>query len=83
MSSTSQRKIRRHNPFYAASRLGIQALAYLLKAYRAEVSHQEFLVPMDTCLQIFRFVIAALRSVSGKTKVKAARRIMITNIGQM
>ena len=83
MSSALQRKIGRHNPLCAASRLGIQAMASLLKASRAEFSHQYFLVAAETCLQIFRFVIRALRSVSGQTKLKAERRIRITIIGQM
>ena len=67
MPSALQRKIGRHNPLCAASRLGIKAMASLLKASRAEFSHQYFLVAAETCLQIFRFVIGALRSVSGQT----------------
>ena len=39
----------------------------LPKASRAEFSHQYFLVAAEICLQIFRFVIGALRSVSGQT----------------
>ena len=77
MPSALQRKIGRHNPLCAASRLGIQAMASLLKASRTEFSQQYFLVAAETCLQIFRFVIGALqifrfvigalRSVSGQT----------------
>ena len=67
MPSALQRKIGRHNPLCAASRLGIQAMASLPKATRAEFSHQYFLVAARTCLQIFRFVIGARRSVSGQT----------------
>ena len=50
---------------------------------RAEFSHQYFLVTAETCLQIFTFVIGALRSVSGQTKLLAARRIRITTIRQI
>ena len=39
-------------------------MASLLKASRAEFSHQYFLVAAETCLQIFRFEIGAFRSVS-------------------
>ena len=67
MPSALQRKIRRHNPLCAASRLGIQAMASLPKASRAEFSHPCFLLAAETCLQIFRFLIGARRSVSGQT----------------
>ena len=74
MPSALQRKIRRHNPLGgAASRLGIQAMASLPKASRAEFFHQYFLVAAETCLQIFRFVIGALRSVSGQTSFDDSR----------
>ena len=66
MPSALQRKIGRHNPLCGASRLGIQAMASLLKASGAEFSHHYFLVAADTCLQIFRIVFGALRSVSGQ-----------------
>ena len=73
MPSALQRKIGRHNPLCAASRLGIQAMASPLKASRAEFSHQYFLVAAKTCLQIFRFVIGALRSVSSQTSFNDSR----------
>ena len=83
MKSALQRKRGRHNPLCAASRLGIQAMASPLKASRAEFSHQYFLVAAETCLQIFRLVVRALRSVFGQTKLLAERRIRITIIGQI
>ena len=73
MPSALQRKTRRHNPLCAASRLGIQAMASLSKASRAEFSHQFFPGAAETCLQIFRFVIGALRSVSGQTSSRDYR----------
>ena len=42
-------------------------MASLAKARGAEFTHQYFLVAAETYLQIFRFVIGALRSVSGRT----------------
>ena len=57
MLNALQRKIGRHNPLCAASRLGIQATASLPMASTAEFSHQYFLVAAETCLQVFRFVI--------------------------
>ena len=68
-----QRKRGRHNPLCAASRLKIQAMASLLKASKAEFSHQYFLVAAETCLSIFRFVIGALRSVSAQTSFHDSR----------
>ena len=48
MPSALQREIGRYNPLCAASRLGIQAMASLRKASRAEFSHQYFLVAAAT-----------------------------------
>ena len=48
-------------------------MASLLKASRAGFSHQYFLVAAETCLQIFRFVIGALRSVSSQTSFDGSR----------
>ena len=68
MPSGLQRKRGRHKPLCAASRLRLQAMASLQKASRAEFSQQYFLVAAETCLQIFRFVIGALRPVSGQSR---------------
>ena len=48
-------------------------MASLPKARGAEFSHQYFLVAAETCLQIFRFVIGALRAVSGETSFDDSR----------
>ena len=48
-------------------------MASLPKASRAEFSHRYFLVAAETCLQIFRLVIGALRSVSGQTSFDDSR----------
>ena len=65
----------------AASRLRIQAMASPLKASRAEFSHQYFLVEAETCLQIFRFVIGALRSVSGLLSFDDSRDYRLRRTG--
>ena len=44
-------------------------MASLPMASRAEFSHQYFLVAAETCLQIFRLIIGALRSVLGQTSM--------------
>ena len=81
MPSALQRKIGRHNPLCAASRLGIQAMASLQKASRAEFSHQYFLDAAETCLQIFRFVIGAHRSVPGQTSFDDSRHYRTMRTG--
>ena len=73
MPSALQRKRGTHNPLCAASRLRMQAMASPLKASRAEFSHQYFLVVAETSLQLFRFVIGAVRSVSGQTSFDDSR----------
>ena len=56
-------------------------MASLLKASGAEFSHHYFLVAADTCLQIFRIVFGALRSVSGQRSFDDSRDYMTMRTG--